>query len=63
MEIKWWSSNSLVGSEREEIFIIDDVEIEKMREAGYTKEAIQNWIEKEVKEEVMNYFEWGYEIS
>lgn len=62
MKIKWWSFNDVIGSEKEEIFEIDDSEIDKMREAGYTEESIQEWIAKEVKEEVMNYFEWGYEI-
>lgn len=62
MKIKWYSNNSLVGSTREEIFIIDDSEIKELRENGYTQESIQSWIDEQVKEEVMNYFEWSYEI-
>jgi hypothetical protein len=62
MKIKWHSNNSLVGSEREEVFIIDDNEIEELRKVGYTEEYIQHWIQNEVKQEVMNYFEWSYEI-
>lgn len=62
MEIKWHSNNSFVGSEREEILIIDDSEIEELRANGHTEESIQDWIYNEVREVVMNYFEWSYEI-
>ena len=62
MKIKWRSFNNKIGSEQEDILEIDDIEIEKMRKAGYTEKSIKDWIEKEVREEVMNYFEWGYEI-
>lgn len=63
MKIKWWSSAGTMGAEREDTIEIDDKEIEEMRKAGWTELAIEEWIEKEVKEEVMNYFEWGYEIE
>lgn len=40
MEIKWYSNNSFVGSEREEILIIDDSEIEELRANGHKLEDI-----------------------
>lgn len=62
MIIKWRSFNNTIGSDQSDIFVIEDKDIEEMRKAGYTEEAIEAWIDNEVKEEVVNYFEWSYEI-
>lgn len=62
MKIKWRSFNNTIGSEQTDVLEIDDAEIEGMRESGYTEKAIEEWIDQMVKEEVMNYFEWSYEV-
>lgn len=62
MKIKWWSFAGMMKSEREDEIIIDDEEIRKLRDSGATEKEIEEWIEKEVRDAVFEYFEWGYEI-
>lgn len=62
MKVKWWSYAGMLGSNRDDEIIIDDEEIKKLRVSGATDEEIEEWIEKEVREAVFEYFEWGYEI-